>query len=218
MEGSLIIFNTGVKVLFDTGASHSFISAACAMSLGLKPKRLEVPISTGTPMGSNVYLNRYYTAIISLHSECHMKDNFIVMDMSPYDVSLGMDWLTKYQATINSYIKKVAISHQMIIKVLFNTGASHSFISVACAMSLGLKLKRLEFPISIGTPTGSNVSLNRYCTAIVSLHSDCHMEDNFILIDISPYDLILGMDWLTKYQAMIDCHAKKVTFPTCGES
>ena len=65
MEGSLILFNTGVKVLFDTGASHSFISTACAMSLGLKPKRLEVPISIGTPTGINVYLNRYCITIIS---------------------------------------------------------------------------------------------------------------------------------------------------------
>ena len=36
------------------------------------------------------------------------------------------------------------------------------------------------------------------------------MEDNFIIMDMSPYDVILGMDWLTKYQAMIDCHTKKV--------
>ena len=119
MEGSLILFNTSVKVLFDTGASHSFISDACAMILGLKPKRLEIPISIGTPTGSNVYLNRYYTTIISLHSECHMEDNFIVMDMSPYDVILGMDWLTKYQAMIDCYTKKVTISHPWGEKVLF---------------------------------------------------------------------------------------------------
>ena len=87
-------------------------------------------------------------------------------------------------------------------------GASHSFISTACAISLGLKTKSLEYPISIGAPTGNSVHLSRYCTIIISPHSDCHMENDFILMDRSPYDLILGMNWLDKYQAMIDCITK----------
>lgn len=30
-------------------------------------------------------------------------------------------------------------------------------------------------------------------------------------MNMGPYDIILGMDWLTKYRTIIDCYAKKVT-------
>lgn len=85
---------------------------------------------------------------------------------------------------------------------MFDTGASHSFIYAACALSLRLKLKRLGSLINIGILMGSNFHC-QYCTTIISLHSDCHVEGNFILMDMNPYDLIIGMDWLSKYQAII---------------
>lgn len=91
VEGSLILFTTGVKVLFDTGASHSFISSACASSLGLKTRSLTISVRIGTPMGGSVILNRCCTAIITRHCDCHMEDSFIIMDMAPYDLILGMD-------------------------------------------------------------------------------------------------------------------------------
>ena len=69
MEGILILFSTGIRVLFDSGASHSFISSACACAsnLGLKTKKLVLHVNIGTPMGSNTNLNRYCTTIITLH-------------------------------------------------------------------------------------------------------------------------------------------------------
>lgn len=67
MEGILILFSTGVKVLFDTGASHSFISSSYASSLGLKVKKLNSPIAVGTLLGRSVDLTRYFIAIITLN-------------------------------------------------------------------------------------------------------------------------------------------------------
>ena len=34
---------------------------------------------------------------------------------------------------------------------------------------------------------------------------------NFILFNLVEFDLILGMDWLGEYKAMIDCQKHKVT-------
>ena len=111
MEGNLILFTTGVRVLFDSGASHSFISSVYASSLGLKPKRLNNPIRINIPLGDTVVLGQYCIAIISLHNDCHMEDDFVLMDIGPYDLILGMDWLTKYRAVIDCYAKKVTANH-----------------------------------------------------------------------------------------------------------
>lgn len=42
------------------------------------------------------------------------------------------------------------------------------------------------------------------------------MKDDFIIINMSPYDLILRMDWLTKYRASIDCYAKSLVVMARG--
>jgi len=37
---------------------------------------------------------------------------------------------------------------------------------------------------------------------------------DLVLLEIQGYDLILGMDWLTKYKATIDCERKILTLST----
>jgi len=37
---------------------------------------------------------------------------------------------------------------------------------------------------------------------------------DFILLGIHGYDVILGMDWLTKYQDIIDCKPKPLAIVT----
>ena len=37
-------------------------------------------------------------------------------------------------------------------------------------------------------------------------------EVDFIPLELHDFDIILGMDWLSKYKALIDCYAKTVTF------
>ena len=40
---------------------------------------------------------------------------------------------------------------------------------------------------------------------------------NLIILDMQDFDVILGMDWLSKYSATIDCRRKKVIFDIPGE-
>jgi hypothetical protein len=37
-------------------------------------------------------------------------------------------------------------------------------------------------------------------------------EVDLIPLELHDFDIILGMDWLSKYKALIDCDAKIVTF------
>jgi len=47
-------------------------------------------------------------------------------------------------------------------------------------------------------------------------HSYCGKEfiTNFLLIDNCDFDIILGMDWLSRMHAIIDCRKKSVVFRT----
>ena len=39
---------------------------------------------------------------------------------------------------------------------------------------------------------------------------------DLIVLSISEFDVILGIEWLTKYGAVLDCVSKLITFTTPG--
>ena len=41
---------------------------------------------------------------------------------------------------------------------------------------------------------------------------DRELFEDLIVLDMDEYEIILGMDWLSKYHAKIDCRKKIVVF------
>ena len=106
---SKVFFSTGVGALFLTGASYLFISSAHAFSLGLKTKELVIPVSIEIPMCNTTYLSRYCTAIIALHRGSQLEDDSVVMIMKPYNLILGVVWLTIYCVVVDCCATKKQI-------------------------------------------------------------------------------------------------------------
>ena len=95
-------------------------------------------------------------------------------------------------------------------RVLFDSGASHSFIAASYVNVLGLKVESLEKPLHVSSPLGIRVRIDQICR-------DCELEISGILVtvdlrvmDISDFDVILGMDWLTAHRVVIDCDHRRV--------
>ncbi|GJT63499.1 putative reverse transcriptase domain-containing protein [Tanacetum coccineum] len=70
----------------------------------------------------------------------------------------------------------------------------------------------LDHALSISTPMENNVVIGHK-------YRDCplHFDDkirsaNLLPLEMSDFDIILGMDWLTQHRATIDCHTKRVIF------
>ena len=79
-------------------------------------------------------------------------------------------------------------------KILFNSGASHSFIVASSVDVLGLELETLEKSLYVNSPLGTRVSVDQICWV-------CELEISRILLtvdlrvmDISKFDVILRMD------------------------
>ena len=96
-------------------------------------------------------------------------------------------------------------------RVLFDSGASHSFIATSCVRELGLEVEALDKPLYVSSPLGTRVSVGLICRG-------CELEIFGILLtvdlrvmDMSEFDVILGMDWLTAYLVIIDCERIRVT-------
>ena len=99
LGGTLIIKNIPVSVLFDTGASRSFISSNLVHKLKLKRGKLKEPIKVQNPIEGPVSLSSYCRVPVS-YSCYKFSFKVIVMDHSDFDIILGLDWLTKYKAEV----------------------------------------------------------------------------------------------------------------------
>ncbi|KAM7492457.1 hypothetical protein LguiA_035378 [Lonicera macranthoides] len=110
MKGTVLFFSSWVKVLFDTGASHSFISLALVTKLGLNVERLDIPICVGSPLESDVRLSSIYRNCSLSVGESSIEFDLIVMDMEVYDLILGMDWLATFRVIIDCSKRRVSIT------------------------------------------------------------------------------------------------------------
>ena len=99
----------------------------------------------------------------------------------------------------------------MWAKILFDYGASHSFVVASSVDVLGLKVESLEEPLHVSSPLLTRVRIDQ-------IYRDCELEILTILLtvdlrvmDISEFDVILGMDWLTTHRVVIDCDSRRIT-------
>ena len=79
-------------------------------------------------------------------------------------------------------------------KILFDYGASYSFITASCVEELGLKVETSEKLLYVSSPLRTRVSVQRICR-------NCELEISGILLtmdlrvmDMTEFDVILGMD------------------------
>ena len=95
-------------------------------------------------------------------------------------------------------------------RTLFDSGASHSFIAASCVRELGLGVETLEKPLYVSSPLGTRVSVDIICRGYELEISRILLTVDLRVMDMSEFDVILGMDWLTTYQVIIDCERRRV--------
>ena len=95
-------------------------------------------------------------------------------------------------------------------RILFDYGESYSFIVASCVEDLGIEVKTLEKPLYVHSLLGTRVSVDQIC-------QDCELEISWIILtvdlqvmDMSKFDVILGMDSLTAHRVDIDCDRRRV--------
>ncbi|XP_066159882.1 uncharacterized protein [Oryza sativa Japonica Group] len=94
--------------------------------------------------------------------------------------------------------------------VLFDSGASHSFISKRFAGTHGLSVVELKIPMRVHTP-GNNMKTAHYCPSVTIEIKRSQFLSNLILLESKDLDVILGMDWLTRHKGVIDCASRTIT-------
>ncbi|GKV34371.1 hypothetical protein SLEP1_g42748 [Rubroshorea leprosula] len=101
--------------------------------------------------------------------------------------------------------------------VLFDSGASHSFIARFYALERALPVDTSDFELHVDTPLGGVMTTRDVCRTVDTYVDGRQLSARLFVLDISDFDIILGMDWLSEHFASIDCHRKWVIFNIPGE-
>nr|ABA98065.2 retrotransposon protein, putative, Ty3-gypsy subclass [Oryza sativa Japonica Group] len=99
--------------------------------------------------------------------------------------------------------------------VLFDSGASHSFISQAFVKRNGWKTQNLRVPMIVHSP-GRNIRATQICPEVNLRIEEVDFLAKPIVLDSQSMDIILGMDWLAKHKGQIDCAEKSITLQGPG--
>ncbi|XP_027348076.1 uncharacterized protein LOC113871635 [Abrus precatorius] len=99
-----------------------------------------------------------------------------------------------------------------LLDVLFDSGATHSFISVDCVKSLNLYVTELPCNVVVTTLTGKPVVTSRVCLGCAMMVHGREFEVDLICLPLSQLNVILGMDWLTANHVLLDCREKTLIF------
>jgi hypothetical protein len=95
MTGTFSINHQPVIILFDSSATHSFISSKCGIKVGLDSYPTQGAYMIATP-GSKIASNQIYRKVpIQLGSNL-IKTDLLLLDLEGMDVLLGMDWMTRH--------------------------------------------------------------------------------------------------------------------------
>nr|ABA95022.1 retrotransposon protein, putative, Ty3-gypsy subclass [Oryza sativa Japonica Group] len=94
--------------------------------------------------------------------------------------------------------------------VLFDSGATHSFLSMSFAGNHGMEVEDLRRPLMVSTPSNQALSLQRSPSVRIEIKGVPFLA-NLILLESKDLDVILGMDWLARHKGVIDCANRKVT-------
>ncbi|XP_019465373.1 PREDICTED: uncharacterized protein LOC109363569 [Lupinus angustifolius] len=110
IQGTCLVKDVPLFVLFDSGVTHYFISFDCVKQLGLSVDSLPFDLIVSTPTNALVIVS-------TLCSKCPIVVNnrtflidLICLPLSQVDVILGMDWLSTNCVLLNCFDKTMVFN------------------------------------------------------------------------------------------------------------
>ncbi|CAA0815781.1 Unknown protein, partial [Striga hermonthica] len=94
---------------------------------------------------------------------------------------------------------------------LFDTGATHSFVSTKCLEAIGVQGVSDVDPLEISLASGRKIVTSSLAKNLSMCIGGRTLEVDAFVIEMTDFDLILGMDWLERYHADIQCRDREVT-------
>ncbi|GJX77276.1 putative reverse transcriptase domain-containing protein [Tanacetum coccineum] len=114
-----------------------------------------------------------------------------------------------------AYLLRDKNAHQVLNVV---TGADKSFVSISLASKLNIPPITLDTTYDIEMADGNLVGTNTVIQGCTLILLNQPFKIDLMPIKLGSFDVVIGMDWLSKYHARIICDEKVVHIPIDGET
>jgi hypothetical protein len=101
-----------------------------------------------------------------------------------------------------------SICHKPVV-TLFDSGATHSFISNNCGTRIGLDLCPTQGSYMISTP-GGKITSNQMVRSVPIQLSSKVIKTDLVLLNLKGIDVILGTNWMTEYRVLLDISSRVI--------
>nr|GEU71327.1 putative reverse transcriptase domain-containing protein [Tanacetum cinerariifolium] len=115
-------------------------------------------------------------------------------------------------------VTSMFLLNQHLARVLFDSGADISFVSVSLASMLNIPPITLDTTYDIEMADGNLVGTNIVIQGCILILLNQAFEIDLMSIKLGSFNVVIGMDWLSKYHARIICDEKVVHIPIDGET
>ena len=88
---------------------------------------------------------------------------------------------------------------------LIDPGSTHSYIWMNLVHSKTLPVESTEFVFKVSNPLGKSVLVDKVCKNCLLMLPDICFPTDLMLLPFDEFDIILGMDWLTLHDAIVNC-------------
>ncbi|GKD68289.1 reverse transcriptase domain-containing protein [Tanacetum coccineum] len=108
--------------------------------------------------------------------------------------------------------------NQHLARVLFDSGADKSFVSISLASMLNIPPITLDTTYDIEMADGNLIGTNTVIQSCTLILLNQAFKIDLMPIKLGSFNVVIGMDWLSKYHARIICDEKVVHIPIDGET
>ena len=100
---------------------------------------------------------------------------------------------------------------------LVDPGATHSFASKHFLDRFQIKTQPLEGRMRVSLPAGDLLFSDRVIRDSRILIGGPEFPADLVALDMRDFDVVLGMDWLSRHKATLDCYKKEVKLHRPGK-
>ncbi|XP_052487983.1 uncharacterized protein LOC128041722 [Gossypium raimondii] len=114
------------------------------------------------------------------------------------------------EATASDVIAGTFYLFDVIVYALIDPESTHSYVCTALVLEKKLSAEPTDYDVQVTNPLRQSVIVNSVCRNCPLKVKDCEFPTDLMFLPFREFDVILGMDWLTKHDAVVNCREKRI--------